>query len=114
MDVRSLQFEAESFDVAIDKGTMDAMLAVKGSLWDPPTEAVENCKKEVREAIRVLKNASGVFLYLTFGQPHFRKRYLQYSDPGESNYNPKTSLEVRELGDNDSFHYYAYILRKTR
>lgn len=43
----------------------------------------------------------GVFLYLTFGQPHFRKRYLT----GEG-----TTLEVREMGE--MFHYYLYVLRK--
>ena len=31
MDVRDLKFEDGAFDVAIDKGTMDAM--IKGSLW---------------------------------------------------------------------------------
>lgn len=42
----------------------------------------------------------GVFIYLTFGQPHFRRRYLN---------RPRTTLEVRELGE--AFHYYLYVLR---
>ena len=33
MDVRHLSFDDESFDVAIDKGTMDAMMTVKGDVW---------------------------------------------------------------------------------
>jgi hypothetical protein len=33
MDVRHLQFGDGSFDVAIDKGTMDAMLTSKGDVW---------------------------------------------------------------------------------
>ena len=49
---------------------------------------------------RVLRKPGGVFIYLTFGQPHFRKRYLT---------RPGTSLEVRALGE--AFHYYLYILR---
>lgn len=44
---------------------------------------------------------TGLFLYLTFGQPHFRKRYLS---------KPHTQLEVRQLGE--AFHYYFYILRR--
>ncbi|KAG8932719.1 hypothetical protein FRC02_000683 [Tulasnella sp. 418] len=100
MDARDLRFNQDSFDVVIDKGTMDAMLAVKGDVWNPPEEAVQNCMKEVDEAIRVLKRPHGVFLYLTFGQPHFRKRYLQRD---------RTSLEIRKLGD--SFHYFLYVLR---
>lgn len=33
MDVRNLSFQADSFDVAIDKGTMDAMMTAKGDVW---------------------------------------------------------------------------------
>lgn len=33
MDVRDLSFDDESFDVAIDKGTMDAMMTAKGDVW---------------------------------------------------------------------------------
>lgn len=100
MDVRNLEFDDDSFDVAIDKGTMDAMLAVKGDVWDPPQEVIENCTREVQESVRVLKKGSGILLYLTFGQPHFRKRYLTH---------PGTTLAVKQLGD--AFHYYLYILR---
>jgi len=100
MDVRSLEFEAGAFDVAIDKGTMDAMMAVKGDVWNPPPQVVEDCTKEMDEALRVLKPSKGIFLYLTFGQPHFRKRFL---------IRPGTSLETKQLGD--AFHYYLYVLR---
>ncbi|THG95936.1 hypothetical protein EW026_g5790 [Hermanssonia centrifuga] len=33
MDVRRLAFETGSFDIAIDKGTMDAMMTAKGDVW---------------------------------------------------------------------------------
>lgn len=33
MDVRDLEFDDASFDVAIDKGTMDAMMTAKGDVW---------------------------------------------------------------------------------
>lgn len=36
MDVRNLSFQADSFDVAIDKGTMDAMMTAKGDVWVCP------------------------------------------------------------------------------
>ncbi|KAF8518977.1 S-adenosyl-L-methionine-dependent methyltransferase [Hysterangium stoloniferum] len=100
MDVRSLTFDNESFDVAIDKGTMDAMMTSKGDVWNPLPQVVENCTKEVDQVIRVLRSQTGVFLYLTFGQPHFRRRYLQKKG---------TSLEIKELGE--AFHYYLYILK---
>ncbi|KIP02687.1 hypothetical protein PHLGIDRAFT_32105 [Phlebiopsis gigantea 11061_1 CR5-6] len=100
MDVRELKFNSESFDVAIDKGTMDAMMTAKADVWDPPEEVIENCTQEVNEVLRVLR-PDGTFLYLTFGQPHFRKRYLA---------RPETKLEIRQLGE--AFHYYLYILRR--
>ncbi|KAJ7742800.1 hypothetical protein B0H16DRAFT_1562411 [Mycena metata] len=49
---------------------------------------------------RTLKKDSGVFIYLTFGQPHFRRRFLTH---------PDTKLEIKELGE--AFHYYIYVLR---
>ncbi|KAH7335418.1 S-adenosyl-L-methionine-dependent methyltransferase [Rhizoctonia solani] len=100
MDIRNLKFEAETFDILIDKGTMDAMLTGVSDVWNPSPDVVENCEAEVKEAIRVLR-PGGKFIYLTFGQPHFRRRYLTHSN---------CSLEVRELGE--LFHYYLYIMTK--
>lgn len=47
MDVRQLLMPNESVDVAIDKGTLDAM--IHGSLWDPPTDVQSNVGKYVDE-----------------------------------------------------------------
>lgn len=100
MDIRDLKFGDESFDVLIDKGTMDAMLTGTTHVWNPAPEVVQNCEKEVAEAVRVLR-PGGKFIYLTFGQPHFRRRYLT---------RPGCSLEVKELGE--AFHYYLYVMTK--
>ncbi|KAF8825847.1 hypothetical protein HHX47_DHR6000712 [Lentinula edodes] len=54
MDVRDLKFDDSSFDVAIDKGTMDAMMTAKGDIWNPPQQVVEDCTKEVSEVIRLI------------------------------------------------------------
>ncbi|KZV93125.1 hypothetical protein EXIGLDRAFT_709983 [Exidia glandulosa HHB12029] len=101
MDIRDLKFDDESFDVVIDKGTMDAMLAGVKDVWNPNQDIVDNCNAEVNEAIRVLRSKTGIFIYLTFAQPHFRKQYLQ---------KPGTTLETKQLGD--MFHYYMFIVRK--
>ncbi|KAI0282987.1 S-adenosyl-L-methionine-dependent methyltransferase [Russula brevipes] len=100
MDIRELSFDDGTFDVAIDKGTMDAMMTAKGDVWDPPQQVIDDCSKEVDEVLRVLRKSRGTFLYLTFGQPHFRRRYLTW---------PGTTLEIQQIGD--AFHYYMYILR---
>ncbi|CAI2178994.1 9705_t:CDS:2 [Funneliformis geosporum] len=78
MDVRDLIFQDESFDVVIDKGTMDALMCDEGDVWNPKSEVVEKVKKVVDEVVRILK-VDGKFLYITFGQPHFRHRYLERS-----------------------------------
>jgi hypothetical protein len=47
MDVRNLELPDASIDVAIDKGTLDAM--IHGSLWDPPEDVRSNVGKYVDE-----------------------------------------------------------------
>lgn len=46
-DVRSLPFPNHKFDVAFDKGTLDAM--IYGSPWNPPDETKENTNKYIKE-----------------------------------------------------------------
>ncbi len=52
MDVRKLQFPDGSIDVAIDKGTLDAM--IHGSLWDPPEDVRSNVGQYVDEVKHLL------------------------------------------------------------
>lgn len=73
MDVRKLDLETQSFDVAIDKGTLDAMLY--GSPWDPEPEVKDNVGAYVDEVARTLK-PGGKWLYITYGQKHFLKPLL--------------------------------------
>ncbi|KNZ60272.1 hypothetical protein VP01_1582g2 [Puccinia sorghi] len=114
-DVRQLPFADASFDTAIDKGEPNhgcIDVRQRGCMGeseqpsvtnrDPPQEVIENCKLEVDEVARILK-PGGVFIYITFGQPHFRKSHLQR--PG------LWSLEVTQLGD--MFHYYFYLMKKS-
>lgn len=52
MDVRKLEIEAESVDIAIDKGTLDAF--IHGSLWDPPEDVRTNVGAYVDEVCWVI------------------------------------------------------------
>lgn len=58
MDVRQLQENADdlgglgTWDVIIDKGTMDALMAEKGSVWDPSEAVRENVKAEIDGVLR--------------------------------------------------------------
>ena len=48
MDVRHMvEFGDEEFEVAIDKGTLDAMIS--GSPWDPPPEVKQNTSDYINE-----------------------------------------------------------------
>ncbi|KAF2877441.1 S-adenosyl-L-methionine-dependent methyltransferase [Massariosphaeria phaeospora] len=101
-DVRDMsEIETKSIDVAFDKGTLDAM--IYGSPWSPPDEVMENSGKYINEVLRVLKD-DGVFLYVTYRQPHFVKPIL--------NRNNEWQLEMDTMGEGDSFEYYGFILRK--
>ncbi|TNY20214.1 S-adenosyl-L-methionine-dependent methyltransferase [Rhodotorula diobovata] len=99
-DIRALPFADGSVDVCIDKATMDAMLTGEKDPWNPPPEAVADCRAEVDEVVRVLR-PDGIFLYLTFGQPHFRRPLLQ---------RPGWQLEHLEVGT--GFSYYFFWMRR--
>ncbi|GAA5973604.1 hypothetical protein JCM11641_007144 [Rhodosporidiobolus odoratus] len=100
-DIRRLPFPASSIDICLDKGTMDAMLTAKNlDPWNPPPEIVEDVKGEVDEVVRVLREG-GKFLYLTFGQPHFRRPHLL---------RPGWNVDILEVGD--GFSYYFYVMER--
>ncbi|KAL7409911.1 S-adenosyl-L-methionine-dependent methyltransferase [Mrakia frigida] len=102
MDIRELSFEDGSFDVALDKATMDTMMQEKGDPWSPSEKVQADCNAEVSEVLRVLRPLpTSKFLYYTWGQPHFRKRYLTREG---------WDLRTREIGPPGSFGYYQYVL----
>ncbi|KAK0629096.1 S-adenosyl-L-methionine-dependent methyltransferase [Bombardia bombarda] len=103
-DVRAMTSIADcSVDVAFDKGTLDAM--IHGSPWSPPGDVKDNTSTYLREVHRVLKD-DGVFLYVTFRQPHFIKPLL----------NPEGlwDLDMQVLGEEGSFDYYGFVVTKKR
>ncbi|KAH5426584.1 hypothetical protein HBI47_118430 [Parastagonospora nodorum] len=101
-DVRDMvDIEAMSIDVAFDKGTLDAM--IYGSPWSPPDEVLENSGRYMKEVQRVLKD-DGVFLYVTYRQPHFIKPILNRDSEWE--------MEMEVMGGGDSFEYFGFILKK--
>lgn len=102
-DVRDMHDLADgSVDIAFDKGTLDAM--IHGSPWSPPDEVRENTGKYMREVHRVLKE-DGLFLYVTFRQPHFIKPLL---DPDQCLWD----MDMQILGDEGSLPYYGFNIRK--
>lgn len=85
---------------------MDALMAENGSVWNPSEHVLENVRKEVDGVIEYVATYSllkpgGVFLYLTFGQPHFRRPHLEREN---------WTIETKVLGD--MFHYFLFICKK--
>lgn len=102
-----MTFEPSTFDVVLDKATLDAMLY--GSLWDPEPEVRDNVKRYIDEVARVLKSqrngGHGKFLYITWRQPHFIRPLIQR----EGLWN----VEVETIGGEDgAFEYFGFIMTK--
>ena len=62
----------ESFDYAIDKGTLDAIAV------DIREETLEKCHAYFNEIIRILNNKNGVFMIVSLLQPHVLKIILDF------------------------------------
>lgn len=93
--------DAETFDVALDKGTLDALLTVKHDPWSPPQSLLMKIKLYMEQISKVLM-PNGVFIHITFAQPHFRKQFLESC----------FEVSVHTLGGSDSFDYYIYVCKK--
>ena len=77
-DMRDLRgFADASLDAVVDKAAMDAVLADGGDVWpgEAPPELLATARDILAAAARVLA-PGGVYLQLTFSQPHFRRQYL--------------------------------------
>ncbi|KAL0210039.1 hypothetical protein P9112_010123 [Eukaryota sp. TZLM1-RC] len=107
MDVRKLDFPSESFDIVLDKGTMDALLCGKDSF--------ENVYAAHKEINRILK-PDGVYVNVTYGQPesredHFKRQGLNWNV--ETKTVPKSMLGLEEGSDNPSNYFYVYIMQRS-
>jgi len=75
MDMTDLRFAGSSFDVVIDKAAMDAIMVDEGDPWSPD-DSVRNKAHKICEGVSRVLIEDGVFLQVSFMQPHFRRWYL--------------------------------------
>ncbi|CAK7242414.1 MAG: hypothetical protein STHCBS139747_003905 [Sporothrix thermara] len=119
MDVRAMaDLTAASIDVAFDKGTLDAM--IHGSPWSPPDDVLDNTGRYLREVWRVLAE-DGVFVYVTFRQPHFIRPLFEKSlaggrgeDEGDKGDKGRAwNMQLEILGGTEgTFNYYGWVITK--
>lgn len=103
-DMLALPFIDEAFDVVVEKGTMDVLFVDSGDPWNPRPATVNKVMTMLQGIHRVLKS-DGIFISITFGQPHFRRPLFEATEF-------TWSVEWSTFGD--GFHYFVYILRKGR
>ncbi|KAL3621211.1 hypothetical protein CASFOL_036123 [Castilleja foliolosa] len=101
-DMLDLPFEDECFDVVIEKGTMDVLFVDSGDPWNPEPVTVSKVMAMLGNVHRVLK-PHGIFISITFGQPHFRRRFFHA---------PTFTWSIEWQTFGDGFHYFFYILKK--
>ena len=81
-------FADASFDAVIDKAGFDAVVADGGAdRWVPTADARAAARRLCLGSARVLKSTGGVFVSVSFSQPHFRLRLLldasNIGEPGD-------------------------------
>jgi SAM-dependent methyltransferase len=105
MDARDMSsFEPSSFDVVLEKGTLDALLVGEKDPWRVSYDAEVTVELILTQISRLLKPNGGRFVSVTFAQPHFRvPLYLL-----RSNYDWDVSVETFGEG----FHYFYYTMTR--
>eukprot|EP00270_Netrium_digitus_P007125 TRINITY_DN2069_c0_g1_i4.p1 TRINITY_DN2069_c0_g1~~TRINITY_DN2069_c0_g1_i4.p1 ORF type:complete len:272 (-),score=45.93 TRINITY_DN2069_c0_g1_i4:100-915(-) len=101
-DMLRLPFAGSSFDVVVEKGAMDVLLVDCKSQWQPG-EAARGRVMAMLSNIHHVLSPSGVFISITFGQPHFRRQFFEA---------PEFSWAMEYDRFGEAFHYFVYHLRK--
>jgi ubiquinone/menaquinone biosynthesis C-methylase UbiE len=104
MDARAMQFNDSSFNAVIDKGTLDAMLGKHGNSWKLPPQVDDSITAYLDNVSRVLCDR-GVFLLITFGQPHFRRNILLKPQF-------RWELTIERIPTLGFLEYFVYVLTK--
>lgn len=101
-DMLDLPFADETFDVVIEKGTMDVLFVDSGDPWNPKADTVSKVMAMLQGIHRVLK-PDGIYISISFGQPHFRRPLFEA---------PNFTWSMKWSTFGDGFHYFFYTLKK--
>lgn len=99
MDMLNLDFPNATFNIVIEKATLDVLFVNEASPWSVSDEVSANMNKVLSSVSKILK-PGGKFLSITFAQPHFRtKLYKEHW----------SNCTYSTFGS--GFHYYFYVSR---
>ncbi|XP_014663422.1 PREDICTED: methyltransferase-like protein 13 [Priapulus caudatus] len=105
MDIRDMsEFQSSTFDVVIEKGTLDAMLVEEKDPWHLSDDGKALTTDILSEVARVTTQC-GKFISVTFSQPHFRVPLLMKVLHG-------WSVQPETFGN--AFSYFFYVATKGR
>ncbi len=93
MDCTDMTFDNSSFDVIIDKGTLDSVLCSEG--------ASDNAHKTLKGIFQVLQPA-GIYFCLSYGIPNHRLHYLKFSDYNWGITTEKLPKPINDVGAQES------------
>ncbi|VDM78265.1 unnamed protein product [Strongylus vulgaris] len=101
-DIRSLAtIPSCSFDVVLEKATIEALLVKEKSPWSSSEEALATVESIFKAVARVL-TSDGVFVSISFIQPYFRvPALLRVRD---------WSVTVKDFGE--FFQYFIYVMQR--
>ncbi|XP_060574062.1 EEF1A lysine methyltransferase 4-like isoform X2 [Ruditapes philippinarum] len=102
MDICDLRYEPSTYDIVLEKGTLDALMVHEKDPWNTSTETLQKIDGILQQISRILKTG-GKFISITFAQPHFRKP-LYACD--KFNWN----MNISTFGN--SFHFFYFMMEK--
>ncbi|XP_028327969.1 EEF1A lysine methyltransferase 4 [Gouania willdenowi] len=102
MDVCQLSFPNSSFDVVIEKATLDALMVDEKTPWKISSQTASFIHQALTEISRCLKTG-GRFISVTFAQPFFRKRLYARTE---------YSWSIKHQSYGEGFEYFVYAMTK--
>lgn len=102
MDVSQLSFPDASFDVILEKATLDSIMVEEKSPWEVSHQTACFIHKALAEISRCLK-PGGRFVSVTFANPLFRKRLY-----ARTMYN----WSIKKYSYGEGFQYFVYVMTK--
>ncbi|XP_026168459.1 EEF1A lysine methyltransferase 4 [Mastacembelus armatus] len=102
MDVCQLCFSDASFDVVLEKATLDAIMVEEKTPWEVYPQTASIIHRALTEISRCLR-PGGRFVSVTFAQPFFRKRLYARTE-----YN----WSIKHYSYGEGFQYFVYVMTK--